>query len=386
MKPTDRGRLPRTGSVSSSSTRPWLSGVFCSALSFSARLSFSAALLSGAAVLVGCGAPLAFAPSPSPTPSPIIASPTGSTGCSKPSPVALGTSVNQTVLSGALNREYLIHVPSGYRAGSETPLVLDFHGHSSNASQQEERSGLSDVADQQGFIVVYPQGVREADGETGWATTASRAARVDDVLFVGDLLDKLQGQFCIDPRRIYATGFSNGGGMTNLLACTMATRIAAIAPVAGAFPPDPYPGGCRPDRPVPVLELHGTEDLIVPYDGRAGTHDPSILEWLAEWAARDGCTAGPETFYEQGTVTGIEWTGCKNNSAVVHYRISKAGHVWPSNVTIETGGAAHERISTPLLIWKFFQQHILPGKNVQSPRAPARRDRPASAMLRAPTA
>ena len=217
---------------------------------------------------------------------------------------------------------------------------------------------MSLLADQQGFIAVYPQGVVGPDGRTGWATGIRGRPRVNDVLFVSDLLTHLQSVLCIDPLRIYATGFSNGGGMTNVLACTLAGRLAAFAPVSGSYPP--YPGGCHPVRPVPLLEFHGTADPVVPYNGSMSNQFPPILTWLRGWATRDGCTSGPTVFYKQANVTGLEWTNCQGNATVIQYRISGEGHVWPHVTFNKPGGTAVSSLSASALIWSFFQQHPLP--------------------------
>ena len=175
--------------------------------------------------------------------------------------------------------------------------------------------------------------------------------QVNDVLFVSDLLTHLQSVLCIDPLRIYATGFSNGAGMTNVLACTLAGRLAAFAPVSGSYPP--YPGGCHPVRPVPLLELHGTADPIVPYNGSARKQLPPLLAWLQGWATRDGCTRGPTVFYKQANVTGLEWTVCQGNATVIQYRISGEGHVWPHVSFNKPGGTAVSSLSASALIWSF---------------------------------
>ncbi len=318
----------------------------------------------GALLLAGCASPPLPTPAPpSPQPDKIMPAPIISTGCGQPAPVRPGRTAERTISSGGLRRQYLLHLPPSYQVDSPTPLVLSFHGHGANANDQEGRTGLSRVADEQGFIAVYPQGLRGPTGATGWATTARRTVKVDDVLFVSDLLNQLQARLCIDPRRIFATGFSNGGGMTNVLACTMAGRLAAFAPVSGSYPP--YPGGCFPVRPVPMLEIHGTEDSVVPYTGKPAMHEPPVLSWLQGWASADGCTSGPTTFYEQGDVTGMEWTGCKDDATVVHYRIAGEGHTWPPSVFVEPGAPADHTISASLLIWMFFQQHPLANPAVE---------------------
>ncbi len=148
--------------------------------------------------------------------------------------------------------------------------------------------------------------------------------------------------------------------MTNLLACSMADRIAAFAPVSGAYPPNPYPGGCQPARPVPILEIHGTGDEIVPYDGQPARQLLPIPEWLAGWAARDGCTKGPTALVGPAILTAFEWSGCKSDAIIIHYRIEREGHVWPPNIFTMPGSNADHRISASSLIWSFFEQHTLP--------------------------
>ncbi len=286
--------------------------------------------------------------------------PIKSTGCGKPAPVPPERSVLQTVVSGGLARVYLLHIPRSYQSDSPMAVVLNFHGHNSTDRVQEKQSGLSPIADKDNFIAVYPQGLAAPDGATGWATTARKRNQVNDVVFVSDLLNQLQARLCVDPGRIYAMGFSNGGGMTNLLACVMPNRLAAFASVSGAYPPDPYAGGCQPDRPVSILEIHGTSDEIVPYIGRYRDGIPSVPTWLEEWAARDGCAQNPVTFYEQGHVTGLEWTHCKGNATVIHYRITGGAHVWPAGEIVTGGTAGGRPLTASQLIWQFFQERSLP--------------------------
>jgi polyhydroxybutyrate depolymerase len=314
-----------------------------------------------ALLTAGCSSSPSSSALPSRTPLPetgVITTPIKSAGCGKPVPALPGSSINETLFSGGLIRTYLLHVPSGYQANSSEAVVLSFHGHGSNAFQQERRSGMSHLADQQGFIVVYPQGLVGPDGRTGWATGLRGRPRVNDVLYVSDLLNHLQSILCIDPLRIYATGFSNGGGMTNVLACTLAGRLAAFAPVSGSYPP--YPGGCHPVRPVPLLEFHAMADPVVPYNGSTSNQLPPIFAWLQGWATRDGCTRGPTVFYNKVNVTGLEWTDCRGNAIVLHYRIRGEGHVWPFVTFHLPGGTVGKSFSASALIWLFFQQHPLP--------------------------
>ncbi len=136
--------------------------------------------------------------------------PIKSTGCGKPSLVAPGTSTHQTIFSGGISRSYLVHIPRKYRDTTAQALILNFHGHGSSALQQESRTGFYSLADTYDIIVAYPQGVVGPDHQTGWNTGPLRNPSTNDVLYVSDLLNHLQATWCINPRRIYAAGFSNG--------------------------------------------------------------------------------------------------------------------------------------------------------------------------------
>jgi polyhydroxybutyrate depolymerase len=284
------------------------------------------------------------------------------TGCGNLPPAPPGTSVTQTVGVGALDRSYLVHVPANYQRDAHTPLVLSFHAHGSSAAQQEQTTRLSRLADLHGFIVAYPQGVVGPDGLTGWNTyRAAKDPAVEDLLFVDRLLTRLQEILCVDAQRIYATGFSNGGGMTAVLACTYADRIAAFAPVAGDF--YPLPQGCHPARPVPILEIHGTADAVIPYDGSAQLHYPPIAVWLTDWAVRDGCVGDPSITSLNGVVA-QEWSECRDGVAILHDRLLNVGHTWPtlgarSSLAVRTS-VHNGTFDATSAVWAFFERFTLP--------------------------
>lgn len=283
--------------------------------------------------------------------------PIASTGCNKPPTLAPGMSVEQTIISGGISRSYRLHIPTAFANDEPHALVLNFHGHGSTMAQQEARTHFSTLADHYGVVVVYPQGVVGPDHHTGWDIGPSWDPTTDDVLFVSDLLNHLQQTLCIDPRRIFATGFSNGGGMTNLLACDMAGRFAAFAPVAGSYPT--VPGGCHPLRPVSLLEIHGTADPVVPYLGDNAKGYPSITDWLQGWIQRDDCIPTPRVILQQGAVLGEGWQGCGNGVALIHYRIGGMGHIWPDGTIKEPHGQT-TTFNATTVIWSFFQDHPLP--------------------------
>ena len=287
--------------------------------------------------------------------------PVPTTGCGKASSIRPGTSADQQIAAhpavsrGHITRSYLVHVPATYQVDQLQAVVLVYHGHGGNAADAESSSGFSLLADQRDFIAVYPQGLLDDDGLPFWASIGPIDYGIDDALFVSDVLTKLQRDFCVDPQRIYATGFSNGGGMSGFLACKLAKRIAAFAPVSGNY--YSLPGGCHPGRSVPILEIHGTADSIVPYAGIPASENPiwplpSVPQWLQDWASRDGCTGGPVIFLQTSDVTGEQWMNCKENASVVHYRIEGGDHSLPSTI----GGH-----SAAVIIWGFFQANRLPG-------------------------
>lgn len=287
--------------------------------------------------------------------------PVTTTGCGSVSPVAPGSSANVTIAAhpaeslGSHSRTFRLHVPKNYSDTQAVAVVLVFHGYGGNAAGMESGSGFSTLADQQGFLAVYPQGLPDKQtNKPFWAEIGPIDYGVDDVLFVSDILNNLQQTYCVDAHRIYATGFSNGGGVTNLLACRMAGRIAAFAPLsANAYA---IPGGCHPGRPVPLLNMHGTADPLLPYNGIPLSKNPdwplpSLPTYMQTWAVRDGCTRGPDIFLREPKATGMQWTGCQGNVGVVHYRIEGGGHAWPPLINGKTPAQ---------VMWQFFSTYPLP--------------------------
>ncbi|MEC3982309.1 ferulic acid esterase [Amycolatopsis sp. H20-H5] len=277
--------------------------------------------------------------------------PVRTTGCHRSPPVTPGETTGASVVSGGLTREYTVHLPARYDPDRPYPLVLSFHGHKRTSAYQEKLSGFSALD----TIAVYPQGLVGTDGETAW-TGAPYSAAADDVLFTSDLLNSLQRTLCVDPARIFATGKSNGGGFTGLLACRLASRIAAFAPVSGAF--YPQGGECDPSRPAPILDFHGTADTTIPYAGNPAKGLPSIPDWLAGWSSRDGCFTRPLTYSPIKGVDVQRWFGCDRRSTVEHYRVEGAGHVWPSTQPNDDSATPTVLDATPV-IWRFFRSHRL---------------------------
>jgi polyhydroxybutyrate depolymerase len=307
-------------------------------------------LVTVACLLAGCGSKKPPETNVKQAPSSIM------NGCNKPAPFTPGTSVNEPLLSDGSMRYYRLHIPRDYNSYRAQPLVLNFHGHGSNTLIYEQLTGMSLLADRYNFIIAYPQGTVGRDLRTGWNTGPSNYPHINDVDFVSALITHLQNTLCVNPQRIYAAGFSNGGGMTNVLACQLSNRIAAFAIVSGGM--HPVANGCHPERPIPLLEFHGTNDHTVPYNGNPLNDDePNIPQWLAGWAMKNGCASTPKIFFHQNQILGEQWTSCLDASTVIHYRIYGGTHVWPrpgfTSATTEHG------INASGLIWQFFQSHTL---------------------------
>lgn len=262
---------------------------------------------------------------------------------------ASSTSV-ESIQSGGQDRQFRQHVPDSYRPGTPAALVINLHGYSSNAKEQEQVSQMSKKADSAGFIVVYPEGL----GSPQRWSFGSRAEGQRDVAFIRDLIAHMQGQFTIDPKRIYVTGISNGAQMSYRLACDLGDTIAAFAPVSGSYPPFK---DCPPVRPIPVVIFHGTADRLLPYAGNPPLTQP-VREWAASWAARNGCAATPSTTFQKDEVKSETWASCQAGADVVLYSIDGKGHSWPGSrmpaeITTRT-------ISATDIIWDFFSAHPMP--------------------------
>jgi polyhydroxybutyrate depolymerase len=300
-------------------------------------------------------------PSPVPMYYGPIDHPIATHGCGKRLPVASGTSADQTFAVhpaaslGYRTRSYRVHVPAMYQNTIPTALILYFHGYSGTSLLSDHSSGFTPFSEKHNILVAYGQGLPEGEGGAPfWASAGPIDYGIDDIQYVSLMLDNLQSKFCIDTHRIFVTGFSNGGGMSGYLACSLAGRIAAVAPVSGNF--YALPGGCHPDRPIPLLDIHGTADPILPYQGISSAQNPAwplpaIPQWLQQWSVRDGCHQGPTIFLHSAQEMGEQWTNCQGNAEVVHYRIEGGGHAWPRLLG--------NRPSLEVM-WDFFQSHPLP--------------------------
>ncbi|MFJ4715847.1 alpha/beta hydrolase family esterase [Streptomyces sp. NPDC088785] len=276
----------------------------------------------------------------------------GSAGCGTPAGLTPGASTARSLTVDGARRDYLVHLPASYDPDRPTPLVLSFHGHGRTSGYQERLTGMNALD----AVVVYPQGVTGTDGRSAWEG-APYSADVDDIAFTKALIGRAEKELCVNTRRVFVSGKSNGGGFAAVVACRLADRVAAAAVVSGAF--YPQGGSCAPRRPVPVLDFHGQADTTIPYDGDPAKGLPALPDWLAGWAGRDGCAARPRETRVRADVVLRRWRSCDGGSALEHYRITDGGHVWPSTTPNEDSATPATIDATPL-IRDFFARHPLP--------------------------
>ena len=270
-----------------------------------------------------------------------------------------------TLTVSGLQRTYVLHVPSSYEGNQAVPLVFDFHGGLGNASTQMRTSNFESLADQKDFIVVYPNGTGLlGDKLLTWngGTCCGYAVKnnIDDVGFVRTIVAELESNYKINPKRIYATGLSNGGIMSQRLACDVSDLFAAIGPVSGTLN-DPQ---CSPKEPISVIEFHGTADQHLPYNGGIGDKSladvsfVSVKDTIDAWINFDQCLPTPQT----NTLADIQhdvYSNCANGTAVELYTIINGGHAWPGgNGPAWPGGdQPTHTISATDLMWNFFAAH-----------------------------
>jgi polyhydroxybutyrate depolymerase len=269
-------------------------------------------------------------------------------------------------------REAVLHVPKGYDPSAPPPLVVGLHGAGGNGEQFMRGGGWAEMSDRAGFVFVAPDGLpsrpREAADfltnphvwNSGQLRTGSPRTGVDDVVFVAALLDDLKTRAPYDPKRVYVTGHSNGGGMSFRLAAKLADRIAAIATVAGLVA-DPDP---RPSRPVPTLFILGTKDPLTPLAG-GESHLPwgsrttkPVPEYLATWASAIGCSPVPADVSDANGVKTVEYRPEGDGPRLKVLYLEGHGHSWPGTrdpgVLRRAMGPIVATIDATETIWAFF--------------------------------
>ena len=253
----------------------------------------------------------------------------------------------ETIAFGGHDRTYEVQVPIVYDNSAPVPLVFDMHGYTSNKDQQELVSGFSSLAEEEGFVVVRPQGLQSSWNAGDFCCGTAQSQDLDDVGLMKAIVAEVSASLCIDPKRVYATAISNGGALSHRIACEAADVFAAVAPVAYPLDFDPF-SQCQPSRPIAVMHSHGTNDLIVPYNGSGSM--PATPESFAYWGQVNGCSGDPVETYSKGNSHCDTYQSCSGGVEVTLCTVN-GGHVLYTNL---------DQVPIAELSWQFLKKHTLP--------------------------
>lgn len=246
---------------------------------------------------------------------------------------------SQVTVDPTADRPYDVFVPTGYDAAAATPLVLLLHGYTASGNVQEAYFKFEPLAESRGFLYVHPDGTVDARGEQFWNATDACCAfgpnPPDDAAYLMAIIEQVSAEYNVDPKAIFLAGHSNGGFMSYRMACEHADTIAGIASLAGAtFADTP---DCTPSEPVSVLQVHGTSDETITYDGGSivGSDYPSARQTVESWVAYNGCDTTPTITADaldlDGGIDGSEsdaeaFSGCDLGAVVELWTIDGGSH------------------------------------------------------------
>lgn len=271
---------------------------------------------------------------------------------------SLHAQTNETMLHDGLTREYILYVPTTYQVGQSVPLVFVLHGFTQSAQTIMDVTEFNAVSESNNFIVAYPNGVGNA-----WNTHSGfpGGSSADDIGFIDALADSLSAEFGIDTTRVYSCGFSAGGFLSHRLACESPRCFAAIASVSGTMSNNAS-DDCAPQHSTPVMQIHGTSDIIVSYNGSIFS-GIGVSDVITQWSGLLNCpttpviTALPDIDTGDGsTVEKQVYTPCDGSSEVVLLKVNGGGHQWPGSSAVLGGiGNTNQDIDASQEIWSFFQ-------------------------------
>lgn len=264
-------------------------------------------------------------------------------------------------------REYLLYTPPSYNAQIPTPLVIAFHGGSTSHERLARTTLFHKLADEQGFLVAYPNGV---DGHWNDGRSSSNP-EIDDVGFVKLIISEIKRARSLDTARIYATGISNGAFMTQRLACEQSDRFAAISVVAGSMSAE-LNAVCQPKRPVPIMFINSPDDTFVLWQGGEmkrgkGGKMLSVPDSVDFWKNKNNCgqqsekTLPKKVPQDKTKIVLREFRNCENNATVLQYIVHSGGHTWPSGKDQPPWlvGPTTQELDATQESWNFFKKFKL---------------------------
>ena len=271
--------------------------------------------------------------------------------------------INASITHDGIQRDYILYIPEIYDGNTTVPLVLNFHGFGSSASQQMFYGDFRDIADTEGFLLVHPEGTTFIGNQFWNVGFPGLSSNIDDVGFTEALIDELATLYAIDLDRVYATGMSNGGFMSFLLACQLSEKIAAVASVTGSMTQDTF-DDCNAQHPTPVLQIHGTEDDVVLYnENNLSLPIPDVISY---WVDHNNCETTPTTttlpdvdVSDGSTLEHSVYEDGDNGVTTEHMKVIGGGHTWPGSV-LNTAGT-NQDIDASMEIWLFFSRYDING-------------------------
>lgn len=295
-------------------------------------------------------------------------------------PPTAGSDQRASLVHDNLERTFHIHLPLLFDKSVPLPLVIALHGRGGNGESMilVTRKGFDILADNERFIVVYPDGI-----ELNWndgrmdeeANDRAHRENIDDVGFISALIDFMKEKYNIDLKRVYVTGISNGAILSYRLACELSNKICAIAPVDGNIPYMLSPD-CSPSRPVSVLAINNLNDPLVPFEGgEVYGHFHRVMlgrllsvdESIGFWVKQNKCSTTPVVNEEpdrdpkDGTrVMRKEYTNGDEQTEVILYTVDGGGHTWPGGfqyLPVWIIGKTSKDIDANEVIWSFFKNH-----------------------------
>ena len=271
--------------------------------------------------------------------------------------------ISASITHDGIQRDYIVYIPELYDGSTAVPLILNFHGFGSNANEQMFYGDFRDIADTEGFLLVHPEGTTFIGNQFWNVGFPGISSTIDDVGFTEALIDELATLYAIDLDRVYATGMSNGGFMSFLLACQLSEKIAAVASVTGSMTQDTF-NDCNAQLPTPVLQIHGTEDDVVLYNGN--TLSIPIADVISYWVDYNNCETTPTTttlpnldVSDGSTVEHSVYENSDNGITTEHMKVIGGGHTWPGSV-LNTAGT-NQDIDASMEIWLFFSRYDING-------------------------